>query len=59
MLTQKQIEDFNVEMRAIQLKYGVEIQPVIQLQIKEVIAEPSIPVKKPEIEEGKITELPK
>ena len=59
MLTPKQIEDFNVEIRALQLKYGVEIQPIIQLQIKEVVSEPSIPAKKPEIQEGKITELPK
>jgi hypothetical protein len=56
MLSAKQIEDFNVEIKALQLKYGVEIQPTIQLQIKEVVATPSIPVKQPEIEEAKIIE---
>jgi len=35
MISQEKIEEFNIELKALQIKYGVEIIPAINLQLKE------------------------
>jgi hypothetical protein len=56
MITPKQQENFNVELRALQLKYGVDLYPAVILQIREIQPEQKVIPLIDNVEEAKIIE---
>ena len=57
MITQKQQEDFNIELKALCLKYGVDLYPSLGLSIRETPPEPSVVSATDKVEEAVIKEV--